>query len=74
VLGLAVLVGRSQPRLALWGGALAMVGLFAFAGGVALDGFTWATLGDVSSRPGADGPTLATALDEVQNTRRQGCS
>ena len=67
VVGLAVLVGRSQPRLAVWGGVLAMVGLFALAGAIALDGFTWGVLGDVSGRPGQDQATLATALDEVQN-------
>jgi hypothetical protein len=68
VLGLAVLVGRSRPRLALWGAALAMLGLFAFAGGIALDGFTWGVLGEVSGRPGQDEATLATTLDEVQNS------
>jgi uncharacterized membrane protein YkgB len=67
VLGLAVLVGRSQPRLALWGGVLAMAGLFALAGAIALDGFTWGVLGDVSGRQGVDEATLAKALDEVQN-------
>jgi hypothetical protein len=67
VLGLAVLVGRSHRRLALWGAALGMAGLFALAGAIALDGFTWGILGDVSDRPGQDDATLATVLDEVQN-------
>jgi hypothetical protein len=68
VLGLAFLVRRRQPRLGLVAGALALVGLMSFAAVIALDGFTWAVLGDVSNRRGVAPTTTEIALHEVQQS------
>jgi Domain of unknown function (DUF4386) len=68
VAGLAFLVRRRQPRLGLVGGALGIAGLIGFASVISLDGFTWGVLGEVSSRPGSDPATVATALEEIQGS------
>jgi hypothetical protein len=68
LLGLAFYVARDRPRLALVGGALGIAGALALAFAFALDGFTWGTLGELSNRAQLDDRTLATALDEVQNS------
>ena len=66
-LGLAFLVRRRNPGAGLWGGVLAMLGLMSFAAIVALDGFTWGVLGDVSRTTG-DRVVTATALHEIQQS------
>ena len=68
VLGLAFLVRRRQPRLGLVGGGLALAGLLGLAGALALDGFTWGILGEVSARPEADPATVERALHDVQQS------
>jgi hypothetical protein len=68
IAGLAYLVRRSRPRLGLAGGALGIAGLLALAFALALDGYTWGTIGEVYGREGVDQATLATALDELQNS------
>jgi hypothetical protein len=67
-LGLAYLVRRRMPRLGLVAGAASVIGLMAIAFAFALDGFTWGVLGEVSSRPGIDGPSMRAALHEVQQS------
>jgi hypothetical protein len=68
VLGLAFLVRRRRPTLGLVGGALGIVGLLGGAAVFAIDGYTWGVLGEVSSRPGANQPTMELALHEVQSS------
>jgi hypothetical protein len=68
VLGLAFLVRRRRPRLGLVGGALGLVGLMSFAAVIALDGFTWGVLGDVSDDRGVAPTTTEIALHEVQQS------
>lgn len=68
VLGLAYLVRRARPRLGLVAGGLALAGLFGLAFVDALDGYTWAILGEVSTKPEADGRTLELALHDVQQS------
>jgi hypothetical protein len=68
VLGLAHLVRRRQPGLGLVMGALGLAGLLGLAFVVALDGYTWAILGEVSTKPDADGHTLELALHDVQQS------
>lgn len=68
VLGLAFLVRRRQALLGLVGGALALAGLLGLAGALALDGFTWGILGEVSARPDADPATVERALHDVQQS------
>jgi hypothetical protein len=68
MLGLAFLVRRRQPRLGLVAGALGLVGLMSFAAVIALDGFTWGVLGDVSNRRGVAPTTTEIALHEVQQS------
>ncbi len=67
-LGLALLVRRRRPAAGLAGGALAVLGITCFAAIVALDGFTWGVLGEVSARPEADPATVALALKDVQES------
>ena len=66
-LGLAYLVRRRRPGAGLAGGALAMLGLMCFASIIALDGFTWGVLGEVSARTG-DQRVSAEALHDVQQS------
>jgi hypothetical protein len=68
IAGLAYLVRQSRPRLGLAGGALGIAGLLALAFALALDGYTWGTIGEVYGRQGVDQATLATTLDELQNS------
>jgi hypothetical protein len=68
VLGLAYLVRRRQPAVGLVAGGLALAGLFGLAFVDALDGYTWAILGEVSTRPEADPGTLELALRDVQQS------
>jgi hypothetical protein len=68
VLGLAYLVRRRQPAAGLVFGAVALAGLFGLAFVDALDGYTWAILGEVSARPDADPATLERALHDVQQS------
>ena len=66
-LGLAFLVRRRMPRAGLVGGALALLGLMCFAAIIALDGFTWGVLGEVSARTG-DTRVSAEALRDIQQS------
>lgn len=67
-LGLAFLVRRhGRPGAGLAGGALAMLGLMCFAAIIALDGFTWGVLGEVSART-ADTRVTAAALHDIQQS------
>jgi hypothetical protein len=68
VVGLAWLVHGRRPRAALVGGALGLVGLVSIAGVLALDGFTWGVLGEVSSRPGVDARTIRLAFHDIQES------
>ena len=68
VLGLAFLVRRRRPRLGLVAGTLGLVGLMSFAAVIALDGFTWGVLGDVSNQRGVAPTTTEIALHEVQQS------
>ena len=49
LMGLAFHVRRSRPTLGLIGGALAVVGAIGLGAGFAIDGFTWGTLGAIST-------------------------
>jgi hypothetical protein len=66
LMGLAFHVRRSRPTLGLVGGALAVAGAIGLGAGFAIDGFTWGTLGVVSSAPSADPHTLQYTLHTVQ--------
>jgi hypothetical protein len=68
VLGLAFLVRRRRPAAGLWGGALAMVGIVSLAAVIALDGFTWGVLGEVSSRSGGHELVAEQALRDIQQS------
>jgi hypothetical protein len=68
IVGLGRFVAAERPRLAFAGVALGIVGSLGLAFAFALDGFTWGTLGELSNRPELDDATLATALEEVQNS------
>jgi uncharacterized membrane protein YgdD (TMEM256/DUF423 family) len=65
LLGLAFMVRRRRPAAGLVGGALGIVGLLGLAAAIALDGFAWGILGQVSRQHGA-GATQA--LDDLQNS------
>ena len=66
VLGLAFLVRRRAPTLGLWGGALGVLGLLGFATIIGLDGFSWAIVGEVSSR--GDSRTAQLVLHDLQQS------
>jgi hypothetical protein len=68
VAGLAWVVGRRSPRVGLAGGALAVAGLLGLASVLTIDGYTWAILGEVSVKPGADVRTVELALHDVQQS------
>jgi hypothetical protein len=68
VLGLAFLVRRHRPAAGLVAGAFALAGLFGLAFVDALDGYTWAVLGEVSARPDTDPRTIELALHDVQQS------
>jgi hypothetical protein len=67
VLGLAFLVRRRRPGAGLAGGALAMLGLMCFAAIIALDGFAWGILGEVSART-SDTRVTTEALNDLQQS------
>jgi hypothetical protein len=66
VLGLAFLVRRRAPTLGLWGGALGVLGLLGFATIIGLDGYSWAIVGEVSSR--GDSRTAQLVLHDLQQS------
>jgi hypothetical protein len=66
LLGLAFHVRRTQPGLGLVGGALATVGAIGLGAGFAIDGFTWGTLGAISTEGRVDPPSVQYALHTVQ--------
>ncbi len=66
VLGLAFLVRRRAPTLGLWGGALGVLGLLGFATIIGLDGYSWAIVGEVSSR--GDARTAQLVLHDLQQS------
>ena len=68
IIGLAAIVHRSQPGLAIAAAAAGIVGLMGFAFALALDGYTWGVLGDVYADPGIDAATLEAAFEEVQGS------
>ena len=67
MLGLAFLVRRRQPTLGLVGGALSVVGLIGLGGVIAIDGYTWGILGEVSTK-NVDAATVRLALHDVQQS------
>jgi len=69
VLGLAFLLRRRAPGLGLVGGALAVLGLLGFAGVVALDGFAWGIVGEVSGAPRTDAYTAQLTLHDLQHSQ-----
>jgi hypothetical protein len=66
-LGLAFMVRRREPGLGLVGGVLSILGLVCFAAIIALDGFTWGVLGEVSARSG-DTAVTSEVLHDVQQS------
>jgi hypothetical protein len=66
-LGLTFLVRRHRPGLGLAAGVLTMLGLISFAAIVALDGFTWGVLGEVSARTG-DTRVTSEVLHDIQQS------
>lgn len=68
VLGLAFLVRRRQPRLGLWAGALAVVGLLGLAAVITIDGYTWGVIGRSYSLRGVAPETVAITFREVQHS------
>ena len=68
VLGLASLLYSRLDRMAIAGGLLGLFGLVALGGVLALDGFTWGVLGEVTTFPSADQHTLEVALKAVQQS------
>ena len=65
-LGLAFLVRRRAPVAGLVGGALALVGAIGFASVIALDGFAWGVVGEVSTR--RDAATAQLILHDLQQS------
>jgi hypothetical protein len=65
-LGLAFLVRRRAPGAGLAGGVLALVGAIGFASVIALDGFTWGIVGEVSAH--GDPATSARVLHDLQHS------
>jgi hypothetical protein len=66
LLGLAFHVRRTQPGLGLVGGALCVVGAIGLGAGFAIDGFTWGTLGAISTENRVDPSSVQYALHTVQ--------
>jgi hypothetical protein len=66
LMGLAFHVRRSQPTLGLIGGALAVAGAIGLGAGFAIDGFTWGTLGAISTERRVDPSSVQYALHTVQ--------
>lgn len=68
VLGLAFLVRRRAPTLGLVGGVLGLLGILGLAIIIGLDGYSWAIVGEVSARPGADPHTARLVLHDLQQS------
>ena len=68
ICGIALLLLRHKRAHALLGAALGLCGLVALGGVLALDGFTWGALGQVTTWGGADKHTLEQALKAVQQS------
>jgi hypothetical protein len=68
VLGFAWLLYSRLDRMALAGGLLGLWGLVCLGGVLALDGFTWAAIGQVTRWPGADVRTTSYTLHIVQQS------
>jgi Na+/H+ antiporter NhaC len=68
VLGFAWLLFQRLEAMALVGGLLGLWGLVCLGAVLALDGFTWGALGQVTTWPGADHHTLELALRSVQQS------
>jgi hypothetical protein len=68
VLGLAFLVRRRQPLLGLLAGALTTAGLLGLAAAITIDGYSWAVVGEASSKPGVGEAAAASVLHEVQGS------
>jgi hypothetical protein len=66
LLGLAFHVRRSRPTLGLIGGALAVLGAIGLGAGFAIDGYTWGTLGAISTETKVQFGTVEYALHTVQ--------
>jgi hypothetical protein len=69
VLGLASILYSRLPGMAVLGAVLGIWGLIALGAVLALDGFTWGALGQVSSWPGIDQHSIAEALFTVQQSK-----
>jgi hypothetical protein len=68
VCGLAWLLYARLQNMALLGGLLGLWGLVCLGGVLALDGFTWGALGQVTTWPGVDKHSIALALHVVQQS------
>lgn len=68
VVGFAWILFRRLEALALVGGLLGLWGLVSLGAVLALDGFTWGALGQVTLWPSADQHTLELALRAVQQS------
>ena len=77
VAGLAFLVGRGSPgaaapagspRAGIAGGALAGAGLIGLAAAIAINGFGWGLVGEVSSFPTVDDRSMELALTGLQQS------
>lgn len=68
VVGLAWILFTRLEAMALVGGLLGLWGLVCLGAVLALDGFTWAALGQVTTWPGANKHTLELALRAVQQS------
>ena len=66
--GLAVLLARSAPRAGLVGGALGIAGLIALGSVIAIDGYTWGILGEISARDDVDQHTVELTLRDMQES------
>jgi ABC-type cobalt transport system substrate-binding protein len=68
IVALAVVVYTRSPRVGLWGGALGIAGLIGLGGVLALDGFAWGIVGEVSARNGMDRATAEQVLHDLQGS------
>jgi hypothetical protein len=68
LMGLAFHVRRSRPTLGLICGALVIAGAIGLGAGFAIDGFTWGTLGAISTERRVDAGSVQYALHTVQHS------